>query len=151
MHSINEPRRSNRLRVRVALLACALTIVVVGCSKPSYQQETAPATGKVTLDDQPLASGFVTFLVTNGRMSTGEIQPDGTFVMSTYSEGDGARVGSHPVTITPIPADDNRYRGQKPVPVPDRYKQPATSGFTADVKSNEDNYFEYNLTKAPKK
>jgi len=151
MHSNSKSRRNNRLSMRVALWACVCAIVVVGCGKPGYQQETAPASGKVTLDGQPLASGFVTFLVTNGRMSTGEIKPDGTFVMSTYGDGDGARVGSHPVTITPIPADDNRYRGQKPVPVPDRYKQPATSGFTADVKPDEDNHFEFNLTKAPKK
>jgi hypothetical protein len=120
-------------------------LLTAGCGRPSYQLDTAPFKGKVTLDNKPLGSGYVVFSTTRGRMSTGTIQPDGTFVMATYEEGDGAQIGTHPVMITPIPSDEFPS-GQKPIPVPVRYTKAGTSGLSAEVKPGEDNYQEFNLT-----
>jgi hypothetical protein len=144
MHSINRATSNCRRFAGIGALG-ALLVAVAGCGKPSHQLDTAPCTGKVTLDGQPLASGYVTFITSRGRMSSGTIQPDGTFVMSTYQEGDGAQIGTHPVVITPIPSDEYTG-GVKPVPVPDRYTKPGTSGFTIEVKPGEDNYIELPLT-----
>jgi hypothetical protein len=127
-----------------------ILVAIAGCGRPSYQLETAPVTGKVTLDGQPLSSGYVTFVVARGRASSGEIRPDGTFEMSTYEPGDGAQVGTHPVVITPVPPDEY-HSGPKPVPVPERYTRSGTSGFTFEVKPGEENYLELNLTTEEKK
>jgi hypothetical protein len=145
MYSNKLAERANSL-MKLAIGVACIAVACVGCGKPSHQQEIATATGKVTLDGQPLASGYVVFVAANGRQSTGAIQPDGTFVMATYEEGDGARVGTHPVIVRPVPADEHKYGGPKPIPVPERYMNANTSGFTAEVKPGEDNYIELNLT-----
>ena len=150
MYSID---RAQRFRNRFARIAATIALVVVstvGCGRPSYQLDTAPFKGKVTLDGQPFGAGYVVFSTTRGRMSTGTIQPDGTFEMSTYEQGDGAQIGTHPVVITPIPSDEFPT-GQKPIPVPVRYTKAGTSGLTAEVKPGEDNYQEFNLTTAEQK
>jgi hypothetical protein len=131
--------------VKVAAAALAIT-AIIGCGKPSHQLETAHFRGKVTLDGQPLRSGYVTFVNARGRSSSGEIQPDGTFEMSTYQSGDGAQVGSHPVVITPVPQDVAIPPGGNRVPIPERYQRAGTSGLTADVKPGEDNEVEFKLT-----
>jgi hypothetical protein len=128
----------------VAIGALSLA-AVAGCGRPSYQLDTAPVKGKVTIDGQPLSSGYVTFVVSRGRASSAEIQPDGSFEMSTYEKGDGAQVGTHPVVVTPVPPDEYQA-GPKPIPVPERYSRSGTSGFTAEVKPGEDTFIELKLT-----
>jgi hypothetical protein len=145
MCSIDRAAPIFRNFARVAALGALSIVTVAGCGKPSYQLDTAPVKGKVTIDGQPLSSGYVTFVVSRGRASSAEIQPDGTFEMSTYEKGDGAQVGTHPVVIAPVPPDEYQS-GPKPIPVPERYTRAGTSGFTAEVKPGEDNFIELNLT-----
>ena len=40
-----------------------------------------------------MPKGTVTFLSDGGQVATGEIQPDGTYKLSTFAEGDGALPG----------------------------------------------------------
>ena len=62
-----------------------------------------PVKGKVTYKGQPLAQGSVTFEPQDsGKRATGKLQADGTFVMSTYKEGDGVIAGEHSVIITGV-------------------------------------------------
>jgi hypothetical protein len=124
----------------VAVVAIAL---FVGCGKPDYQLDTAPVRGTVTLDGEPLPSGYVVVPTMRGRMATGEIQPDGTYEMTTYSPGDGVQVGSQRVVVTPVPPDQ---KAEKRVPIPQRYQQAGTSGFTIDVKPGEDHVLDLMLT-----
>jgi hypothetical protein len=146
-YSIEQAATLSRPTRVVGIAAAVIAITAtIGCGKPSHQLETAPFRGKVTLDGQPLTAGYVTFVTARGRSSSGEIQPDGTFEMSTYQAGDGAQVGSHPVVITPVPQDVALPPGGKRVPIPERYQRAGTSGFTAEVKPGEDNYTELKLT-----
>lgn len=82
----------------------ALLIGVAGCGP--QQPAVAPVRGTVTLDGHPLSTGRVSFepvaaagSAQGGRPAFGAIQPDGTFVLSTYGDGDGAIVGEHRVTL----------------------------------------------------
>ena len=62
---------------------------------------TLPVKGKVTYKGQPLVRGTVLFEPDGaGREARGEIKTDGTFVLSTHKEGDGAVPGNHRVSIT---------------------------------------------------
>jgi hypothetical protein len=142
MYSTKTASRSCRNPLSVVTLASLLVTAMLGCGKPSYQLETARVTGKVTIDGRPMPAGYVTFVTSRGRASSGTIQPDGTFEMSTYEPGDGAQVGTHPVIITPVPPDV----GRQSIPVPERYTRAGTSGFTVEVKPDEDNYLELPLT-----
>ena len=131
---------------RIALVAVALA----GCGKPAYQLETAPVHGKVTLDGQPLASGYVVVPTARGRMASGKIQPDGTYVMTTYEEGDGVQVGTHPVVVNELPPDEfSPVPAHERVPIPARYTSAGTSGLTVDVRPDEENVLNLNLTTNP--
>jgi hypothetical protein len=124
-------------------VAVVLATTLVGCGRPSYELETAPVRGTVTLDGQPLPSGYVVVPTLRGRMATGRIEEDGTFVMTTYSSGDGVQVGSHRITVVPVPPDEP---AAKRVPIPTRYQSAGTSGLTLEVKPGEEHEIELKLT-----
>jgi len=89
--------------------ACLLLVfwsaMLLGCgpSRPA----TAPVSGTVLLDGEPLADAAVTFTPTaGGRPAYGATDADGHFRLSTFSEGDGAILGEHIATIYKEEADD---------------------------------------------
>jgi hypothetical protein len=99
----------------------------------------APVTGKVVFEDnKPVPGGKVILHPAddpNVPSAIGDIQPDGTFVLSTYKLGDGARVGRYHVLVQPIQDD---YSARKPRPIDARFADPTTSGieFTVGPKDN---------------
>jgi hypothetical protein len=87
-----------------SVLLVLAQIVNAGCSKAPYS--TSPVKGVVTLDGQPLGEGKVMFTpvaqgdsAKAGKAGFGPLNPDGTFVVSTYGSEDGAIVGPHWVTV----------------------------------------------------
>lgn len=58
--------------------------------------------GKVTFEGQPVTGGSVTFapLAGSGHPATGRITPDGSFVLSTDANEDGAMIGRHQVVYS---------------------------------------------------
>jgi hypothetical protein len=88
----------------IAALASVALFVSVGCEKSPY--DLAPVRGTVTVDGQQLQEGKVMFTpvakegeLNPGKPAFGRIGPDGTFVLSTYGNEDGAIVGEHGVTV----------------------------------------------------
>jgi hypothetical protein len=60
----------------------------------------------VTIAGQPMSGGKVAFAPIAkaageeaGKAAVGLVQPDGRFVLTTYTDGDGASVGEHWVTV----------------------------------------------------
>ncbi len=87
------------LSLGVVLLAATWT----GCG-PSGT--TAPVSGTVRAQGQPVSGGVVTFAplgteATLGKPAVGAVQSDGTYVLGTDSKGDGAVMGRHRVTYSP--------------------------------------------------
>lgn len=111
------------------VVATLLALTHLGCGGEGGSRPTVvPVKGKVTFKGQPLTKGVVRFEPDGyGRMATGELQPDGTFMLTTFEKGDGAVIGQHKVFIT----------GTSPNPrkemVPKKYLAPETSKLTADV------------------
>jgi len=110
-------------------------VLLAGCGGPSV----APVSGRVTVAGQPVAKGSLIFMPnqdkgTSGKAATGDIQPDGTYTLSTFSEKDGAIVGHHRVVITGRSLEDDE--GTPPnTEIPPRYGNVRQSGLTAEVKS----------------
>jgi hypothetical protein len=78
------------------LLVLPLMLLASGCSKGLVK-----VTGTVTLDDKPLEGAMVSFQPEDGGPpANGFTGSDGTFRLTTYSTGDGARPGDYKVTIT---------------------------------------------------
>ncbi len=129
-----------------------LCVLLGGCSEGT-QLETAPVRGTVIYNGKPLPYGSVSFQPAAGLPAVGRIQSDGSFTLTTYSNGDGAIIGSHKVAIiateidagaTP-PADPH---GEMPPPksvIPAKYASYATSGLTAEVVGGKKNEFTFTL------
>ena len=90
------------MRVLVCLLAACL--LGSGCGKQSYK--VIKTSGVCLCEGQPISSGWVQLSPISknnktmpGKPALGRVQTDGTFVFSTYAEGDGAIVGPHRVRI----------------------------------------------------
>ena len=80
-----------------------LFLFLGGCSS-SGPVETFAVTGTVTRHDgQPLPGGQILFrpLGASPHSARGDVEPDGTFTLTTFSPGDGAIAGNHKVIITP--------------------------------------------------
>ncbi len=86
-----------RLSVRLGMFALLL-LGLSGCGQAKY-----PVTGKVVFKDgTPLPGGLLVFSPVDPANHTGArayIDTDGTFVMSTDSEGDGSLVGKYKALI----------------------------------------------------
>lgn len=126
--------------VMVAFLAA-----IPGCGGSDYELKVARVSGVVTLDGEPLAEGYVSILVRKGRMGRGAIQSDGTFVIGTYKDADGAQVGSHTVVVKQVPRDEGGGKKNR-VPIPKRYGKSNTSGLSIDIKPGEQNELILKLT-----
>jgi hypothetical protein len=73
--------------------------LLAGCG-----QSIVPIKGKVMFEGKPVTAGSVTFQLDvpedqmyAGRPSSGEVQPDGSFQLTTNSPNDGAPLGRHRV------------------------------------------------------
>lgn len=130
-----------------ALAMAALLIVSTpGCGAKPEHPETVPVQGKVTYKGQPVIKGTITFQSDGGQAATGEIQPDGTYRLSTFAEKDGAVPGHHKVMIiandgdpTLMPGSSPGYKTPKDL-VPKKYNQFDTSELEVDVSKEKPTY-----------
>ena len=140
----------------VAKLSAPLAVAVClaaagGCTSSGDEgfPETVPVKGKVSMAGQPLSKGSISFIPNSGRPATALIQPDGTYVLGTFKEKDGAVPGHFRVTVTATTADPNQMpRPGDPPPknlVPKKYNRPESSGLTADVEKKDTKDFDFDL------
>jgi hypothetical protein len=118
-----------RTRVVLFLLPAAWLLAGGGCGSPgAVDTTTIPVKGRVTYKGQPLIQGTVLFEPDGaGREARGEINPDGTFVLSTYKSGDGAVPGTHRVSINGATGKTRASR------IPDKYGSGNTSKLEVEV------------------
>ncbi len=135
----------------LALIALTLLSVASGCGG-SGRPRLSKVTGKVTLDDQPLAGAQVALLkVTDKqgqyqRPSHAMTDANGEFSPATYGENDGLPTGKYKVAVIkremvgepPAGFDEEtaqnfnvRYKWV----TPRKYSDPATSGLEIEVTS----------------
>lgn len=103
----------------------------------------------MTLNGKPLACGSVVFAPDMGRAATGAIQPDGSYVLSTYGTADGAIVGKHRVAVVAreelpgSPLTGNRAGRWL---IPELYGESGKSGLRYDVQAGRTNVFDIQLS-----
>jgi hypothetical protein len=95
----------------------------------------------VTYKGKPVPNGTITFVPASGHHATGEIGPDGSYVLTTFRPGDGAVPGAYKVFIVAMQDMAGRLpEDRTPLPppiVPNKYTSIATTDLTADVKDQE--------------
>ncbi len=114
--------REVRFRVFAVLgLLGILILAFPGCGGGSGELQLAPVKGKVIYNGQPVTSGSIHFRPiavsgakegTQGKPASGQIQSDGTFVLTTFRQGDGAIVGKHEVSYIPATGGAETYEQQ---------------------------------------
>lgn len=127
----------------------SLAAGIAGCHRgPTL----VPVRGKVVYDGKALEFGSITFQPASGPQARGEIQPDGSFQLSTLSLNDGVIPGAHKVKIAcydsqnPQVAKAAGERGLGKLLIPQKYTTFNTSGLTADVSESGNEPFVFELS-----
>lgn len=132
-----------------------LAIGLAGCGGAERPPITE-TTGVVTFEGEPLSGATVVFAPDSGqRVATGKTNEEGWFELGTFGADDGAIIGPHRVTVisrAPVqegggmPGSPTALKPTEAV-IPEKYLAPETSGLTAEVTEDGENYFEFKLTK----
>lgn len=122
------------------LVGLCVLMGLVGCGSDS--PHVVPVKGKISYQGKPLTSGTVMLVPeSSGYGATGQIQPDGTFTLTSFKQNDGAAPGKYKVTVEVFPeatpgAPASGLPGmefgpdQKP-PIPIEYSNVATTKLQA--------------------
>jgi hypothetical protein len=133
----------NRSALRLAVCLTSSFLLIAGCGRGL--PEVAPVRGTVTFDGKPLPkfqNAAVVFTPSQGRTAKSVISPtDGSFELTTYDTGDGARLGLHAVSVSATVEDrsvkyEKSYTGVRSV-IPEKFTERDTSGMTFEVKPGE--------------
>lgn len=138
---------------RVPILV-ALAAFSAGCSSDPFQ--TAPVTGRITVNGKPVAQVAVMFQPNAadgnnnpGPGSTGITDAEGNYSLKLIGkETKGAVIGKHQVRITNFreatdPADDNPKYKKPAVPIPPKYYLPkAALEFDVPAKGSDSANFD---------
>jgi len=140
----------------IVVVSCALGLCI-GCGSDGLG--TAPVSGTVTLDGEPVEGAGVMFNpVKPGPIAIGTTDAAGRFVLAT-GKLPGAMLGEHRITLSKSlvlnstqqkqegPLAGRQFATLKPL-LPERYLRPETSGLQEFVES-KDNQFELQLTTKP--
>lgn len=120
------------------LLALGL-LVLAGCSDGIPQRYPISGTVKFA-DGSPVKTGTIELGGNGSRWTaSGEIQRDGSFVLTTVKKGDGAVPGEYRAVIRQmilayLPAEGGHDHGKL---VPDRYRDYKTSDLKITVQAGE--------------
>jgi hypothetical protein len=111
----------------------ALALLSAGCGSSTI----VPARGKVVFPDgTPLKGGMVTTQPVGGPSKVsarGQIRPDGTFQLGTFTDDDGVEVGEHRVLIVPPEASTVNERNPPRPTIDRRFRRFESSGLTITV------------------
>ena len=129
--------------VRLLIIA-SLSCLTVGCADDG-RLPTYPVTGTVQFEDGSPLSGGSIICISDGKAgptlsARGQISEDGTFVLGTYEQEDGAIAGIHTVAIDPpLPANYDADAGPAPRVIHLRFTDHDTSGLEFSVTSTGPN------------
>ena len=122
------PAVPNRPNSVATLILCGFLCMTAGCGDRGAQW--SPVKGRVLIDGKELSYGVVRFAPENGRQSMGAIEPDGTFALGSYTDDDGAIVGTHRVAVV---AREQIGLRKARWHAPKRYASYQTSGLTVEI------------------
>lgn len=133
---------STFIRSLCALVTGTLAIVCSGCSSGK-----ASATGKVSLNGEPVKNGTITFYDKDGVGTSSVLDADGGYRIEGLPPGTLKVTLSRPPAGSTAPAkavdrgvrSGTEPKGPERLPAPDKYESPTTSGVTVQLKpgSNE--------------
>ena len=146
-----------RNRIGCSLSAIIAVLLSTGCHE-SGLPNMVPIRGTVTYDGQPLTEGNVLYLpkTSGGRQARGDIQPDGSFRLTTLRKDDGAQMGEYDIVVialNPHPGEPSREELEaagglieRGYAIPEKYTKRETSGLSDSVSKDHSGKMEIMLT-----
>lgn len=151
--------------VLMSSCACALAIVVAGCSKTASVEGVVKTSGVVTWQGAPVAGASVTFYPdgAGGQAAAGTTDAQGKYELTTLNAKDGAKPGTYKVMISKMEAsgpgatmsqeEQTKYLEQHGSPpptevkniLPQQYAEVTTTPLTATVKDGGVNEINFEL------
>lgn len=116
------------------------------------RKATHPVHGQVLCDGCAVPGASVVFYAVNPetkrdtRTADAITEGDGSFTLSTYTAGDGAPAGEYKAAVFYSKVPFEAEKSPAATPLPERYRNPGTSGLTATVKAGK-NEFTFELKK----
>ena len=139
MFSTTTGSRCSRVWQTVVLSAIVL---LAGCAAEEGEKRTGMVSGKVTLDDAPVAAGTLLFMADDGHGDSAELGAGGTYSLQL-------RPGNYKVSVSPAAAPDPLSSPEggaaKAAAIPQKYHDFGSSGLTAEVKDG-DNTIDISMT-----
>ncbi len=137
-----------RLPLPGAVVGAVAVALLCGCGGSDHG--LVDVSGQVLLDGQPLTTGSVVTLPSQGRGAEGQIDSQGRFTLSSGDLGQGATVGVHHVAVVAVEETEG-FSPEAPVKllVPKKYTNPSTSGLKIDVQPGQDNDVTLELSSEP--
>ena len=140
------------VRSVVCGLCATAALACIGCGSADDNLELVPVTGKVTYQGRPLAGAKLMFIPTDKEMAerpAAEVDAEGAYEL-LCNEQAGAPPGKYEVVVMafkPVVETDPNYDSEARPPslIPEKYNNPKTSGFTAVVKEEGANDFNFKL------
>jgi hypothetical protein len=126
-------------KIGVSLVLSVFTLAMLAGCEPS-RPETSEVSGRITFEGKPVPQGRILFWPSQGRPAMAEIQPDGTYELTTFSDSDGAMIGKHRVTIKATRVHfptGNKMKSVVQWLVPQRYENFDKSPLTAEVSAGK--------------
>jgi len=141
-------------------------LIILGCGDDTGLEKRYPVRGTVTYQGKAVDHGTINFMPAtggSGRAAGASIE-NGSYSLTTASEGDGALPGAYNVTVTALEVSDNaelkaiakggQFHHDKDFAkatanakslIPKKYASLTTSDLKAEVKP-ESNKFDFDLT-----
>jgi hypothetical protein len=122
---------------------------------------TIPIRGEVKFNGAPLKDGIVAYIPSGGatRQATGRIQPDGTFVLTTFKNADGVVPGEYQIVVYAYAAGPGEQRSreqheamartgeiERRSAIPEKYANPQTSGLSDTVNADHSGFKKIDLS-----
>lgn len=153
MKSRLETRRPFRRRLMGHSFIALFGMAVSACGRPkdkwlAMRPPLFKARGRVTWNGEP-APGVLVALRSDtlNVTATGLTNDRGEFVLTSYRSGDGAAAGDHAVTITKkVEVEDKNGNSVSFNLMPLKYENRDSSGLSATVAENDDNFLNFEVT-----
>ena len=143
------PFRRERRHAAAVLMFGLMCLGASGCGSADDEIPVFPVRGEVFLNGAPAAGAWVHFhpeKKEEGSPAYAQVQPDGSFELSTYGTNDGAEAGKYTVTL--IWRDEERDEGETnygPDRFDGKFATPAKSSLHVTVKPQENDLERFDI------